>query len=225
MTTVVLAIVYGLPTAGLAELFAGLYGGAAFPQASTVTTTVTRRLSGDLILAASDRVNFDSSFTVGGRVGYWFDPVPWFGVAFDISYFPARASARGSSVNIDVIPFSPLAMVRLPLLTSEVYPRGRMRPYAAVGPSFVFAHASENLGPAAPPVEDSSNKSVGLDVRAGLDWLFTPRLALFAEYRFFSTRVNTKDECGFICFGDDPITHITTTLRTHTVSAGLAYHF
>ena len=183
--TFALVIVYGLPTVSFAELLAALYGGAAFPQASTVATSVTRRFSGDLILAASDRVNLDSSFTVGGRVGYWFDPAPWFGVAFDISYFPARASAGGSSVNIDVIPLSPLAMIRLPLLTSEAYPRGRMRPYAAAGPSFVFAHASQILGLTAPPVEDSSSKSVGLDVRTGLDWLFTPQIALFAEYRFF----------------------------------------
>ena len=154
-----------------AEPFVSLYGGAAFPQDSTVRTTVQQtQFSCSLLcfgrtFTDSRRVSYDSSFTVGGRMGYWFDRAPWFGVAFDVSYFSARASV----VDVDVIPVSVLFMYRVPLLTSEAYPKGRIRPYAGVGPSFVFALASTDFRPTVPPLDGELSKTVGLDVRGGLD--------------------------------------------------------
>jgi hypothetical protein len=185
LVVVALTTVYGLPTVTSAEPFVSVYGGVAFPQNSTVQTTA-QQLDSPCFLFCwgrtftdSRRVTYDRSFTVGGRMGYWFDPAPWFGAAVDISYFPARASA----VNIDVIPISMLLMFRAPLFTSEAYPKGRIRPYAGVGPSFVFSIASTDFSPTVPAVERELSKTVGLDARAGLDWMFAPRVALFAEYR------------------------------------------
>ena len=224
LVVIALTSLYGLPTVGSAEPFVSLYGGAAFPQNSTVQTTAQQIDSPCFLFcwgrtfSDSRRVTYDTSFTVGGRMGYWFDPAPWFGAAFDVSYFPARASA----VNIDVIPISMLLMLRAPLFASEAYPKGRIRPYAGVGPSFVFAIASTDFGPTVPPVERELSKTVGLDVRAGFDWMFAPKLALFAEYRFFNVSVETG-KCESVCF--PPFDSITTRLHTHTLSAGLAYHF
>ncbi|MBH0199698.1 MAG: porin family protein [Nitrospira sp.] len=228
--TVALAIVYGLPPVSLAEPVVSLYGGGAFPQSSTVTTTVQRTpcfICPTSTVTGSRRVNFDSSPTIGGRVGYWVDRVPWFGVAFDMSYFGARASGIDSNAQFEVIPLSFLAMFRVPLFTSENYPRGRMRPYAAVGPSFVLALASTDFGQTVPSVGQEWSKSAGLDIRAGLDWMFAPHLAVFTEYRFFYTHIkaescNTSGSFS-LCFGSNDI--ITSTLQTHMISAGLAYHF
>jgi len=223
--TIALVIVYGLPLVGRAEPVVSLYGGAAFPQSSTVTATVQRTpcfFCSTSTATGSRRVTFDSSPTIGGRVGYWVDRLPWFGVALDISYFGARTSAMGSNAQFEVIPFSFLAMVRVPLFTSEPYPRGRMRPYAAVGPSVVLARASTDFGPSVPPVGKEWGKGVGLDIRAGLDWMFTPHLALFTEYRFFYTHIKAES-CTSFCFGSNDT--ITATLQTHMISAGLAYHF
>ncbi|MGQ0666557.1 MAG: outer membrane protein [Nitrospiraceae bacterium] len=222
-TIAVLTTVIGVPTLVSAEPFVSLYGGAAMPQPATVTTTVDQSsglFSSGRQFTGSRQADFSSSFTVGGRIGYWIDRAPWFGIAFDLSYFPAHASVA----QIDVIPFSFLVMSRVPLLTSEQFPKGRVRPYAGVGPSFVLANASTDFSPAVPPVDETS-KSVGLDVRAGLDWLFTPHLSLFAEYRFFYTKVKADSSCEFICFAPFTTSTITTTLEVHTVSAGLSYHF
>lgn len=221
---IALAILYGLPMVSSAEPIVSLYGGAAFPQDSTVQTTVQQTQSSCSLFCFgrtftdSRRVSYDSSFTVGGRVGYWFDRALGFGVAFDVSYFPARAS----TVDIDVIPISVLFMYRVPLLTSEAYPKGRVRPYAGVGPSFVFAVASTDFRPTVSPVDGELSKTVGLDVRAGVDWMFAPKLALFTEYRFLNVSVETG-RCESICF--PPFNSIGTRLHTHTISAGLAYHF
>jgi hypothetical protein len=218
----VLASVIGLPTLVSAEPFLSLYGGAAMPQPTTVTTTVEQPFGffSSRHFSGSRQVDFSSSFTVGGRGGYWFNQVPGLGLAFDVSYFPLRASA----VQIDVIPMSILVMYRVPLLTSAEYPNGQVHPYAGIGPSFVFAHASTDFSPTVPSA-DATSKTVGLDVRAGLDWLLTPELSLFAEYRYLYTKMKAETECETFCFEPQTINTITATLEAHIVSAGLSYHF
>lgn len=158
---------------------------------------------------------------MGGRGGYWFDQVPGLGLAFDVSYFPLRASA----VQIDVIPMSILVMYRMPLLTSEEYPKGQVHPYAGIGPSFVLANASTDFSPTVPSA-DATSKTVGLDVRAGLDWLFSPHLSLFVEYRYLYTKMKAETECQGFCGVESQTSNtITATLEAHIVSAGLSYHF
>ena len=223
--TVTLVIVYGLPTIGLAEGVVSLYGGVAVPQSSTITTAVQSTpcfICPTSTFTGSRRVTFDASPTIGGRVGYWIDRAPWFGVAFDTSFFVARASEGFQLAEIEVIPFSFLAMARAPLFTSESYPRGRMRPYAAVGPSLVLAHAQTNFSPSVHSDGKQWGKGAGLDIRAGLDWMFTPHLALFTEYRFFYTHMKAES-CDSLCFGSNNT--VTATLQSHMISAGLAYHF
>jgi opacity protein-like surface antigen len=192
------------------------------PQPTTVTTTVKQSalFSRSLQFTGSRQADFSSSFTVGGRAGYWFEQIPGLGLAFDVSYFYARASA----VQIDVFPMSILAMYRVPLLTSEEYPRGRVRPYAGIGPSFVLANASTDFSLTVPSA-DATSKTVGLDLRAGLDWLLTPELSLFAEYRYLYTKMKAETDCGFNFFGPCTTNTITATLETHTVLAGVTYHF
>jgi hypothetical protein len=223
---VALALVYGLPTVSLAEPVVSFYGGAAFPQSSTITTTVQSTpcflFCSTSTFTDSRRIPFNTSPTIGGRVGYWIDPAPWFGVAFDTSFFVARASEGFRLAEIEVIPLSFLAMARVPLFTSETYPRGRMRPYAAVGPSLVLAHAQTNFSQSVHSAGKEWGKGAGLDIRAGLDWMFTPHLALFTEYRFFYTHIKAE-RCGSLCFGNNDTT--TATLQSHMVAAGLAYHF
>jgi len=155
-------------------------------------------------------------------VGYWFNPVPWFGVAVDLSYFGARTSHKDANAQFEVIPLSFLAMVRAPLFTSEAYPRGRLRPYAALGPSFVIALASTDFGEAVPSVGQEWSTNAGLDIRAGLDWMVLPHLALFAEYRFFYTHIKAES-CSSLCFGSNDT--ITSSFQTHMMSAGLALYF
>ena len=35
-------------------------------------------------------VNFKNSFSIGGRVGYWFESLPYLGMALDVSHFRAE---------------------------------------------------------------------------------------------------------------------------------------
>jgi hypothetical protein len=57
------------------------------------------------------------------RGGYWIDPVPWLGVAGNLSTFEADAA----DVRFRIVPFSVLVMFRLPLLATDEIPEDGAR--------------------------------------------------------------------------------------------------
>jgi len=167
-----------------AEAFADIAAGGAITQHANVT-----------IQASTVRAKPPSAVSVGGRLGYWFESTPVFGLAGSVSYYsPGR----------NVVPLSLLLMARVPVLTSEEFPNGQLQPYLGVGPGvFIFDTAAD----------------VGMDVRAGMSWLFTPHIGLFGEYRL--TAVSTTSNVEVM--GQQAQEDIS--LYTHYFLAGLAYHF
>jgi len=86
-----------------------LYLGAAITDDSEVK--VDRYFSRE---SASERTSYDTSFTFGGRIGYWLDIFHYLGFAADLSYFKADSE----KVDFSIVPFSILVMLRWPLLIS-----------------------------------------------------------------------------------------------------------
>ena len=83
-----------------AEGFIDLYLGAAVTRDSDVKATAFG-------VSETGRVEWDRSFTAGGRFGFWFESLDWLGLALDASFFkPDR--------DITVIPVSALAMLPTP---------------------------------------------------------------------------------------------------------------
>ena len=64
-----------------AEWYADIYGGGAF----TTKHNTESALPGFTVTAHD--VKFDTSGTVGGRTGVWFDQIPWLGVGVDVFHF------------------------------------------------------------------------------------------------------------------------------------------
>jgi hypothetical protein len=78
-----------------AEWYSDIYGGGSFTQ----KTTVEQVSSLGVTISYSD-VDFNTSGTVGGRAGYWFDQLPHFGVGLDVFWFQPtidRQNVRFSS--------------------------------------------------------------------------------------------------------------------------------
>lgn len=107
---ILLLAVFCVPSAVSAEWFADLYLGAAFTQSEDVTATVP-----DLGIRVTEKGEPETSVSVGGRLGYWFDGFRWLGLALDASYF-----APGE--DLKVYPVSALVMARWPLLASRGKP-------------------------------------------------------------------------------------------------------
>jgi len=168
-----LAAAVAAPAPASAESFLDLYVGAAFPSDSDVTRANT-----------TGKTSWKTSVAAGGRLGYYFEGIPWLGLALDTSWFRAEEDLD-LPLKIDVVPISVLVMARLPLLTSARYPRGQVQPYVGIGPSFVYTNAEQPLnvlGQSGEVTEDSFD--VGFDVRGGVTWMFTPTIGVFGEYGF-----------------------------------------
>jgi hypothetical protein len=129
-----LAVCVGLATGvAWAESFADLYLGAA----------ITHDIDGVLIGPSGGlpvRGSFDTSLTVGGRLGHYFERLPWLGLAFDASFWlpDAKVTVNGlgtlDQIDLTVVPLSALMFVRVPgLLPTAEAPQGRVQPYLAVG--------------------------------------------------------------------------------------------
>ena len=178
-----------------AEWFADLYSGAVFwvdPTIHANVGSVSREVSKGQSVA---------DFTVGGRFGYWLNPVPWVGFALDVSYFQLKAESKNENAilqdaKFQVIPITPLVMARLPLLESPEYSTGRLQPYIGAGPG-IFWHRRKVDFQSGDRISDDT-VDVGADVRAGLAWRFTPHWGMFVEYRFnyYTTSVDREIDAG-----------------------------
>lgn len=184
--TVVVLTALGFLMLGASPVFAGgfadLYLGGAFHQGDDVTFSG----AGQSVSADSDP---DNAFTVGYRMGYWFERARWLGIALEGSYFTYDTDFA----DMTVFPVSALLMV-------QADPGGSRRnaaawvPYAGIGPALFFANIEYNVSNSAVPeilsLAGLSGKyeddvvEIGLDVRAGVRYMFRKNLGLFGEYRF-----------------------------------------
>jgi len=227
-----------IPSSSRAEGFFDLYGGGVFGRSAQID----HQFFGDPTMfprpapmSATKSLNFSSSWSAGGRIGYWFEPLPWLGAAIDISYF----EQKGSDAEIDLIPMSLLVMLRYPMMTSESFPKGRLQPYVGVGPSLYYSHTSVDF---APPFQNVNHGSlfgdVGLDLRVGTLWQISKMLGIFLEYRFTHVTLDYKKKAcvprtfaealGLVCvFAENPpeviVSTTQTTLDTHHMLVGVRF--
>jgi opacity protein-like surface antigen len=157
---------------------------------------------------------------MGGRLGYWFEKLPWLGVSLDLSYF----KAEGEKAEFDVIPLSLLLMLRLPLFKSEEFPNGRIQPYGAIGPGLFSYYAKADFQPTLPEKISAYDVDIGLDLRAGLSWQFHRNWAIFGEYRYTAVKIDfTQGDFLPIFSGSDESAE--THLKTNHFLLGISYRF
>jgi hypothetical protein len=160
---------------------------------------------------------FLPSGTLGMRGGYWFEALPWLGLAGDLSYFTAFEDFGGEPARIHVVPLSFLLMLRVPLLRSENLPQGRVQAYGAIGPG-VFVSAVDLELPGASDFQGAT-ADAGLDARVGVEVRILRWLGLFAEYRYTSFRPTWPD-----LIAGTPVT-LSTELDSNHILLGAGFHF
>ena len=206
-----------LPAAARAEFFADFYAGAAFTHPTSVRVVDESTFPSTIV---EEDTSIDPSFTFGGRFGYWIDPAPWFGFAFDMSFF----QAEGDPIEENFIyPFSFLFMVRLPIDRSPEFPYGRFQPYAGVGPGIFMSDGEIDLRPAVFQEIDEPGADLGLDARLGFAWLFQRHAAIFIEYRFTYFRQHLFEEEDFL-FGELD-TDSGASFSTHHALIGFSFRY
>jgi opacity protein-like surface antigen len=191
-----------------AEAFFDLRGGASFTDKGDVEGAA---VFGPFFFSTDFESEFEDSATVGGRGGYWFEAFPWIGLAADASWF--APDTEGGGLELDVIPVSPLLMLRAPLVSDEEFPRGRFQPFLGIGPGIFITLVDGGAGYSDEPVD------VGLDLHAGLRFLLTRSVGLFVQYRFTSYEVEADDDVGGVSV------ETNVDLDTHHVAGGLGFTF
>jgi opacity protein-like surface antigen len=218
----VLFLLFLIPTFARAEWFLDAYGGESTTRDARVTAEITSYgvLMATTTKTHTEKVDFDASFTMGGRVGYWFEKLPWLGVSLDLSHF----KAEGRKAEFDVVPLSLLLMLRWPLFKSENFPKGKLQPYAGVGPGYFFTDSRVNFRPALQDSVSGSSDEIGFDVRAGLSWQFHKHWAIFGEYRYTDVKIDfTQEDFLPIFSGTDE--SMKTHLKTNHYLLGISYRF
>jgi opacity protein-like surface antigen len=190
-----------------AEGFVDLRVGGSFTEDADTELTVLG------VPVGSGDADIEDSVTGGGRAGYWFDSLPWVGLAADASYFAADSDP--GTAEIDVIPVSPLLMLRAPVAQTEEFPHGRLQPFLGVGPGIFITEIDADSG------YRDDELDVGVDLHAGAKVLVTPQVGLFLQYRFTSFEADYSDTIPAV--GVPIETEID--LDTHHVAGGVAFHF
>jgi opacity protein-like surface antigen len=169
------------PQVVCAEWFTDLYLGGAW----TSDGDIKQKSPGPSVSMKED---FDKSFTIGYRVGHWFNKFPYLGLAIDGSYFSADPDF-GNIADGDLwfIPISTLVMGRIPILRDPDFPMGKFQLYGGAGPGLFYSEAEVNdisfIGNVS---EDFSDESfdIGLDTRLGFAWMVDKILAVQIEFRY-----------------------------------------
>lgn len=213
-----------------AEWMFDLYGGASWTQSADLKVKGTDDTGASIDGRLFD-VEPDAGFTVGLRGGYWLESLPFLGFGLDFFYFeapipaqtttataafsgqllgePIVVSASGTvripSVTLPGLGLAPEVFLRLPLIASSSYPKGRLQPYITGGPAFAFSLENEDV-----------ELQVGGKIGGGLAFQLFKALALFAEYRY-----TFFPDFAFV----DGDLEYKADLDTHNVVVGLSLRF
>jgi hypothetical protein len=173
----------------------------------------------------------------GGRAGYWTEYV---GLGLDVFHFqpdigshnftgsdpsgvifgfPVTVTGSGR-VDINVTAITLDFLFRLPLLTSEAFPNGRLQPYLTVGPGLFITEVKAEIegefnGQPFSGSRNETDTSFGVQAGVGVAFSVHRNVALFGEYRF--THFSPDVEVGGI--------KIETNLNTHHLIGGISFRF
>ena len=233
MTTFAIGLILAVATVAIegahAEGYVTFRGGGAVTQDShdgSVSIGPVEDLPKETMKGTFE---FDPGPDVGLGVGYWFESSPTVGVGIDFSYFDADLD-DSDPIEIGVVPITALLLLRYPLMKSDLYPRGRLQPYAALGGGLFITNADVDLKKFIGAPKNFSDTTVagGFDARAGVSWHFAlppeflgETVALFVEYRFthFKPPKFEDDIAGL------PIEIDLGEMQSHHASLGVGLYF
>jgi opacity protein-like surface antigen len=214
---IVVLMIFSLPGTVSAERFADLSVGLTYTQDSDLEfSSSTSSITLD--------TNFDPSYVIDYRLGFWFEGMPYLGLAFGADYTSVEDDQE-----IDVLTLTPQIMFRLPLMKSATYPTGEWAPFIAGGPGIFLSRIQYEVAespvpnmigqPAVRGEYKDDQIDIGLDVRAGLKKMMAPNWGLNLEYRFSWFEPEYEDNV----LGSDVQT--TAELYVHSFMVGVTFNY
>ena len=189
--------------------FVDLYAGGVVPEDGSVNGEASPF---GVSIRDSAKADYDNTYVVGGKVGFWCPSNHWIGLALDVSYFELEAEGTETKV----LPVSALVILR--------YPGDRLQPYMGIGGGVFFTDTKVDIQLSGQNKNFSDTAAdFGLDTRAGLAWRFARGLAIFGEYRFtyFEADYSDKINSG----GMESDVNIEIDTKVHYFLIGFSYRF
>jgi opacity protein-like surface antigen len=210
---------------GPGEFFIGGFLGAGFVphtnwdyQAGGLATTV-------------NNMKINPGTTVGLKLGYFLDRVPYFGFEAEGSigrqqqpyqsrgYSPPIPLVVGNAqINSQALLVWTMAfhfVGRYGFFPTKEVPFGRLQPYVGIGPGLVVIYA---------PADSAKNFS--LEFEAGLRYMFTKNLGAFLEYKLSQQwRVELESQQLFFNNYSTTANKAVFNFTRNQIVLGLAYHF
>ena len=152
------------PREAAAESFFDLFAGAAFTDSNDIKVSVPG-------FSATGESDFKTSFSVGGRAGYWFG---FFGLDLDVDYFrpsPDTNGTPGLDIKLDVVGVGVNAMLRGQFLKTTTAPDGALQPYIFAGPTLFISHLEVDVSGAGS--DHDVDARVGFTAGTGVVFMFT----------------------------------------------------
>jgi opacity protein-like surface antigen len=175
-------------------------------------------------------LDLQNSILYGGKLGYYFRSARWFGLETEVFNTTPHIKEQSHTFSNPSSPSSPSATLQgahfrvvmwAPLNIMLRYPKSRLQPYLGIGPGIFFARIKgEGLG-AESPTSTSSNGTIGLNAKAGVDYYFTRRLSAFGEWKYNYARFSFSENPDLFPF---PYA-FKATYSAHSLAFGFAYHF
>jgi len=189
--------------------FADLYLGGVMPEDGDVDGEA---VPFGVSINDSAKADYDNTYVVGGRVGFWSPSTRWLGLALDVSYFELEADG----IETKVLPVSALVMLR--------YPGDRLQPYIGIGGGVFFTDTEVDIQLSGENKNFSDTAvDFGLDTRAGLAWSLFRRFAIFGEYRFTYYKADYSDKID--SGGTESDVNVEIKNKVHYFLLGFSYRF
>jgi len=181
----------------------------------------------------SDR-ELSRSILLGGKVGYYFSGIRWFGLETEVFYTTPHIKQQNTQITVQpgsiLQGFGPVNGVMVegvlsgdhfrvitwaPVNLMFRYHKTRLQPYVGIGLGLFFARVHTSLA----GFEGSqSDITVGLNAKAGLEYYITKNISAFGEWKYnrasFSFDSNSSGAFGF-----------DADYNVHFVAMGLNFHF
>ena len=202
-------------TSAEAGIFIDAYGGYSLTQSKDIDT------KNGVSLDFKD-VDFDDSFAVGARVGYWFNSLPFLGLGLDGAYFRPDVSSQNVNTSSGVpvrLGAMDLQVGSVALLALVQIPIPIIKPYVFAGPAIFITEAKDKGGTFGTPGGEDSDAPFGFKVGAGLRLSLLPFLGIFAEYQF--TRFSPEYEFR----GPSGTRKVETDVESHHIVGGVSLRF
>lgn len=216
------------------EFYAGGFMGVAFTPSQNLEyrsgAALNQGLNGRSGAVTLFNNQFANSLTGGVKFGYFTHTIPYLGLEVEscvnnsyvnrrtLSLSPPIQGATTATVPNDFWMNWTTALHivgRYGFLPDKEVPFGRLQPYAGIGPAFIILYD-----------ETDSAKNFGIDLMAGVRYMFTKHIGAFVEYKFnYQWAVEMEIHPFYLPNGTEGRSVATLDFANHKIVAGIAYHW